>query len=56
VAIERMRWKGYAITIEASDTVRFAKDGTETAYSLLRWDADLPKTVAIAAVLAVQGE
>jgi hypothetical protein len=52
--IETMQGKGYTITIEPSDKVRFFKDGKETAYSLLYWDVNLPKTVAITAVLAEQ--
>jgi hypothetical protein len=52
--IEKMQGKGYAITIEPSDKVRFVKDGMETVYSLMAWDVNLPRTVAIAAVLAVR--
>jgi hypothetical protein len=52
--IEKMQRKGYTLTIEPNDKVRFVKDGKETEYSLMVWDMDLPRTVAIAAVLAVQ--
>jgi hypothetical protein len=52
--IEKMQGRGYTITIEPGDRVRFTKDGKETKYSLMKWDIDLTKTVAIAAVLAVQ--
>jgi hypothetical protein len=52
--IEKMQGKGFSVTIEPSDKVRFAKEGKAIEYSLLRWDINLPRTMAIAAVLAVQ--
>jgi hypothetical protein len=52
--IEKMHGQGFSITIEPSGSVRFVKDGKETAYSLMSWDVSLSRTVAIAAVLAVQ--
>ena len=52
--IEKMQGKGFSVTIEPSGQVRFVKDGKEAKYSLSGWDIDLPKTVAIAALLAVQ--
>jgi hypothetical protein len=53
--IEKMQSKGFSVTIEPNDEVRFTRDGKETKYSLASWDVNLPKTVAIAAVFAVQG-
>ena len=35
--------------------MRFSKDGQEMKYFLPSWADDPPKTVAIAALLAVQG-
>jgi hypothetical protein len=52
--IEKMHGKGFSVTIEPSGSVRFVKDGKEIAYSLMLWDVSLPRTVAIAAVLATQ--
>jgi hypothetical protein len=52
--IEKMQGKGFSVTIEPSGEVRFVRNGKETKYSLSGWDVNLPKTVAIAAVLAVQ--
>jgi hypothetical protein len=53
--LDQMVGRGYRSVILPGDTVRFiSQEGKRTAYALPGWRWDLPKAVAIAAVLAVQ--
>jgi hypothetical protein len=53
--LKLMTGTGYRVVILPQDVVRFiSREGKRTEYVLPGWQMDLPRTVAIAAILAVQ--